>query len=271
MALLAGHLELTCAADESGRSYLSRQSFRAPFHISKPYWDENALVVQIINPTAGLFAGDSLRCDVSVESGARLHLTTPSATRVHTMNAGQAEVQQDFQVADGAWLEFNPAPLIPQRNCRLRQCTRIHVSRSGELFFAEMLAPGRVAHGECFEFLQIDWECNLFWDLRLVARERFCLRPGDMSLNPLKAPFPQGYYASCYLITERLPGGHACWTEIHELNSADAWIGASRLVAAGWSIKILARDSLNLHRTVQSLRRILSSWLSPLASLSRKL
>jgi urease accessory protein len=271
MSSFAGHLELSCAADGTGRSYLSHQSFRAPFHLSKPYWDEHALVVQVVNPTAGLFAGDRLRSDVSVGAGARLHLTTPSASRVHTMCDGRAELQQSFQVAEGAWLEFEPAPLIPQRNCRYLQNTSIRVARGGELFFVETLAPGRVAHGECFQFLEIDWECNLYCDRLLVARERFCLRPDDASLNALRAPFPQGYYASCYLITERLSDDSSCWPEIRELNATDVLVGASRLVASGWSIKILARDSVALHRTVQSSRRILAKHLPPLASRARKL
>lgn len=86
----AGHLELTCSADAAGRSYLSHQSFRAPFHISKPYPDEHALIVQVINPTAGLFAGDVLRSDIRVEAGGRLHNTSPSASRVHRVTAGLA-------------------------------------------------------------------------------------------------------------------------------------------------------------------------------------
>ena len=51
--------------------FLREQSFRAPFHLSKPSWDEHALLVQIVNPTAGVFAGDALRSRVAVESGAR--------------------------------------------------------------------------------------------------------------------------------------------------------------------------------------------------------
>ena len=45
MPTLAGHLDLTCARDANGRSYLREQSFSAPFHISKPYWDGDALLL----------------------------------------------------------------------------------------------------------------------------------------------------------------------------------------------------------------------------------
>jgi urease accessory protein len=268
---LEGHLELVCAADEAGRSVLARQLFRVPFHISKPYWNDHALVVQMVNPTAGLFAGDALRCEVRVESDARLHLTTPSASRIHTMKGGRAELEQRFFVARGGWLEFQPALLIPQRQCRYRQKTEIEVETGGELFFIETFAPGRVAHGEAFSFSEIEWEFSLSYQQRLIARERFTLRPTDTSLAPLKTPFPRAYFASGYLVSDRLDHQPESWSQIRDLNSAAVLVGASRLAASGWSIKVLARDSVALNQTIQSVRRVFASTLFSLRSNARKL
>ena len=74
MSGLRGHLQLTCALDARGESHLRRQSFRAPMHISKPHLEAETLVVNIINPTAGLLSGDEIQCDITVESGGRLLL-----------------------------------------------------------------------------------------------------------------------------------------------------------------------------------------------------
>ena len=255
-SILRGHLDLTCSADAAGRSHLSRQSFNAPFHISKPYWDGRALTVQVINPTAGLLAGDSLHCAVSVEAGARLNITTPSATRVFTMPEGRAEVRQHLRVARGGRLAFMPSMLVPHRGSRYRQTTRLDVAAGGELFYVETLAPGRVAHGESFEFTEVDFTTELFHDGRLNARERFRLRPDDSSLTPLRAVFPQAYWASCYLIADRLTGEHPGLSGIRDLHSETVWVGVSRLPVAGWSIKVIARDSCTLHGALASLRRI---------------
>ena len=159
--MLRGHLDLVCAADADGRTFIREQSFRAPFHLSKPYWDDHALIVQIVNPTAGVFAGDALTSRVAVESGARVLLTTPSANRIHAMPAGRASLEQHFSVADDAWLEVMPELFIPQAQCRYRQRTSLEVAESGEIFFVETLAPGRVARGEIFEFSEIEWEFEL--------------------------------------------------------------------------------------------------------------
>src|SRR6478672_8677605 len=169
MQTLAGHLHLVCSTDGAGGSYISHQSFSAPFHISKSYQSGHALMVQVINPTAGLFAGDRLESAIRVEHGARLHISTPSSTRIHTMHSGMAQTLQSFHVAEGGWLEYSPASLIPQRRGRYRQTTRVELERGAELFFFETLAPGRVACGECFEFHELDWDFSLVYDKQLIA------------------------------------------------------------------------------------------------------
>ena len=53
-----GHLHIECQADSDGRTFLAKQSFRTPVHLSKPHWDGKYLIINVVNPTAGLFAGD---------------------------------------------------------------------------------------------------------------------------------------------------------------------------------------------------------------------
>src|SRR3977135_2403663 len=79
---LQGYLHIECRADVTGRTFLSRQAFRAPVHLSKPYWDGNHLVINVVNLTAGLFAGDRVEMSVRVCPDARAVLTSPSAPRV---------------------------------------------------------------------------------------------------------------------------------------------------------------------------------------------
>ena len=268
---LSGHLDFVCAVDEQGRTFIREQSFRAPFHLSKPYWDEHALIVQVVNPTAGVFAGDTLLSRVAVESGARLLLTTPSANRIHAMPSGRATVEQHFFVADGGWLEVMPELFIPQAHCRYRQHTSIEVAAGGEVFFVETLAPGRVARGEIFEFTEIDWEFELRHAGALIARERFVLKPSDESTASLRSPLRAGYYASCYVITERIQPDHEVWRAIHESGGDNALVGASRLVSGGSTIKILAADSIKLTRTLRALRNLLAQFIPALRCATRKL
>ncbi len=267
---LSGHLDLVCAPDSRGVSVLRHQSFRAPMHLSKPHHDADTLVVNIVNPTAGLLEGDRIECRVSVESGARLLLTTPSASRAHRMRDGSAELAQQLSVESGGFLEFWPELFIPQGGTRYRQHTELRVEEGGELLFFESLAPGRVAFGESFEFRELTWETDVWHAATHVARERYRLTPESESVRTLRAVFPDAYYASGFILSPRLDDAHPCWRRLHELHASDAWIGCGRLVRGGWVIKCLAAGSVALRRTLGAMRAELYAALgSPAPSLRR--
>jgi urease accessory protein len=147
--------------------------------------------------------------------------------------------------------------------------TRIEVEDGGELFVREILAPGRVAHGEIFQYEEIDWECDLIYDGRLTVRERYFLRPDNTSIAPLQTPFPAAFFTSCYLITDRCPADHDCWKKVRALNSEKVRLGVTPLIRAGWSIKILTEDSLTMATTCNQLRQELSDSLPELTEAER--
>jgi urease accessory protein len=247
---VTGHLDLVCAADDAGVSYLREQSFCAPMHISKPFHDEGALVMNVVNPTAGLFAGDEIRCEVRVERGARLVLTSPSANRAHQMREGEARMEQKFSIARGAWLEVFTAPLIPQAGSRFRQTTRIDVESGGSLLFFEVVYPGRVASGESLAFEWLRWSTDIFVGGNLVARENYTQTPA--SLAALQRQFAHPYYASCFVIGENID--EACWCAIAEMHNDSTWVGCSAVSSDGWVIKVLAGDSPSLRAAVHKIR-----------------
>jgi urease accessory protein len=253
--MLEGHLDITCAANADGESFLRRQSFCAPMHLSKPHLDEGVLVVNVVNPTAGLLAGDRIRVRVAVESGARVLLTAPSASRAHRVIEGDARVEQEFRVARGAWLEVWPEMFIPQGGARYRQRTVARVEEGGGLLLIEMIAPGRTAAGEVFAFAELDWETEIFLGDEKIARERYTLTPGSPSLAALRARFPEAYYASCFVVSSRLANDSACWRAIHDLHEDAAWVGVSALVRGGWAIRVVAEGSIALRKKIGAIRR----------------
>lgn len=251
---LNGHLRLICAADEQGRTFIREQSFAAPVHLSKPHLDEGTLVVNIVNPTAGLLAGDRVRHDVALESGARLLLTTPGASRAHRILEGDARMAQEFRVASGSWLDSWPELFIPQGGARYRQQTTLRVEDGGEAMLIEMLAPGRVASGEVFAFTGLNWETDIFLGGTRIARERYMLTPESPALTAMRGQFSEAYYASCFVISPHLRADSGCWRRIHDLQRDDTWVGCSALVRGGWAIRVLAAGSILLRRSVAAIR-----------------
>src|SRR5271155_2741455 len=124
---MTGYLRIELSPDESARTYLSRQSVRAPMHLSKPYWDGSFLVINGINATAGLFSGDEIDIRVRATAGSRAVFTSPSACRVHRAvpSGGPAIVRNTFEVESGAWLDVYPEIFIPQAGSRYIQTTEI--------------------------------------------------------------------------------------------------------------------------------------------------
>jgi urease accessory protein len=256
----SGHLQLSAAARADGRTTLAAQSFRAPYHVSKAYWDADAraLLVQVVNPTAGILAGDRLEAEIAVERGAALLVTTPSASRVFKMTAGTAECRQRFSVAEGAWLEVMPEPLVPHRGCSYRQITRIDVRAGGELFFADLLFPGRVAHGEAWEWEKLCLETEVRLGGELILRERFEQTGPDLR-------------ALAELAAAEDEKDEVWRAGIHALHGDGLWIGLSALRRGGWSLKLVARDGMRLRRGLREAREALAVRFPRLACDPRKL
>lgn len=264
---MKGHLHLKAACYDNGQTYVREQSFRAPLHVSKPHEDAGALVVNIVNPTAGIFDGDSIELSAEVEAGASLVLTTPSASRVYrSRSGGPAKVMQRFTAQADAFLEFFPEPFIPQGGARYQQTTELHAAPGGTLLFFDWLTPGRVASGEVFEYAELNWDLDATIGEKLVAREHYRLSPGDCSLESLKRFHPQCHYLSCFLLgAQTLP-----LMEIESLNSSEVYLGQSALISGGHTIKALCQDSLSARRTLQRLRHILYAAMTrPVPALGR--
>jgi len=70
------------------------------------------------------------------------------------MDANLAVLTQSIALADGAYLEFLPEPLIPHRRARFLSDTRITIAPTATLLYSEIVQPGRKHHhpDECFGF-----------------------------------------------------------------------------------------------------------------------
>lgn len=274
MSTFAGHLHLRAATREHGRTILAAQSFRAPFHLSKPYWDSDArvLLAQVVNPTAGILAGDRLESEIHVDRDAALLVTTPSASRVFHMRDGAAECRQHFAVARNGWLEVTPEPLVPHRGSRYRQITTVDVADGGGLFFVDQLMPGRVAHGEAWSWQRLCLELSVRLDDDLILRERFD-QTGE-ALRALAVTNGSGEaacFANAVLIAPMFAESGSWRAELAALHRDGVWLGVSALRRGGWSLRVVAPDGLRLRQTLRETRRILANYFPRLGCDPRKL
>lgn len=260
---LQSQVELNFRLDESmRRTILSRRKTGGLCHLSKPYWDGSVLSVQLVNPTAGLFSGDRLEIDIDVGAGSQVALTSPSATRFHTMPEGRAEIRQTFHVGDEAWLDYWPEITIPQRDSDTKQTTCIHLTESSHMVFLDTVAPGRIAHGENFFFRRFETVFEIYEDGQLQVKERNCLEPAK-GIWPLEVPgWETCYYAAIWIAGPPL----SCLESLE-----DSFCGFSQLNDRLGVLRILAPSSLELRKRIYSFRDLLGIQIPLLTTDFRKL
>jgi urease accessory protein len=276
MAKLTGHLNFRAVPRADGQTVLKDQSFRAPFHLSKPYWDSEAriLIVQVVNPTAGILAGDELEVRIEVERGSALIVTTPGASRVFTMRHGAAVARQQISVADGAWLEWIPEPLVTHRESTFRQITRLELDASAAVFYADQWMPGRLGHGEAWAWRRLELLLEVWQANRLVLCERMAASGHELqALAALHGSGPEACFLNAVLAGPALGPTEGTWrTELERLQQPGIWIGVSGLAGQGaWTLKVVTENARRLRETVRAIRAALAPHLPYLATDLRKL
>jgi len=139
-----------------GRTVLADLESRTPYLAQRVLHCDDALPdmawVFMITTSGCVLQGDRLALDVTLGPCARAHVTTQSATKIHSMDANFALQTQSFTLGEGAYLEFLPDPLIPHRQARFASDSRITIDPSGSMLYSEIVQPGRRHHhpDECF-------------------------------------------------------------------------------------------------------------------------
>ena len=181
----------------------------------------------------------------------------------------KTEIVQTIVVENGGRLDVCPDILIAHGGARYSQATRIEVHPAGELFFTEMLAPGRTASGEVFAYEQLDFSTDLIVGSQVAVREKYRLGATSEGLQSMRRRFPRAYYASS-LVVSPSERGESLQREIAELNSASVLAGASRPADKVYAIKVVASDSISLRTAISKVRTLIySHWQSPEPSLRK--
>lgn len=150
-----GVLEARFAAGD-GETYLAEDFARTPCHLTGTLDHDDELpgiaTTYIQTPTAGLVQGDRQRIQIGVDSGARAHVSTQSATKVFGMEHNYGRLRIDLSVADGGYLEYLPEPTILYRNARCAATIALDVGGEATALVGDIVVPGRLARDEAFEY-----------------------------------------------------------------------------------------------------------------------
>lgn len=235
--------ERTVLADlESRTPYLAQRALHCDPDLADLAW------LFVITTAGCILQGDRMELEIALGPGARAHVTTQSATKVHSMDANYALQTQRLTLDDGAYLEFLPEPLIPHRRARYASETHIRVAPSATLLYSEIVQPGRKHHhpDECFGATVLSLATDAARpDGRVLFVEKLLAEPARRPMRQTGVMDDFDVFANVILCT---PPEHA--ERIHELvgaavdRAAGLAYGACRLPNdAGLIFKVLGRDT----------------------------
>lgn len=207
-------LSLAFKATDGGRSILDRVDQEPPWKVIRGFSAPGGVcLVHLNNVSGGLLGGDELTLDVAVQAAAKVQLTSTGATRIYRGDT-VSKVSTRISLAENSVLEYLPDALIPFAGSALDQTTVIEMSSGSSLFWWEVVAPGREAGGELFQYrsLRLRSELN-------VAGVPFAL--DNMQLQPERAPLDSParmgsarYVATMYIAKVGEPAER--WRQVQE-------------------------------------------------------
>jgi urease accessory protein len=196
-----GELELVFETRD-GKTVLVKGLQKPPLLFIRPFeLEPGILTVIIVNPTAGILAGDTYKILVTLHSGARVVLLTQSATKVHKMNDGLSATQDiSFQIANNSRLEYYPERTIPYALSNFRQNLNVNLELGAQFGMLETWTTGRVLRGERLEFTKYASKTSVRIDNKLEYLDSFTLEPSSQNLNALGALEGHDYLASGFFV-----------------------------------------------------------------------
>jgi len=235
-----GRLKLIFANDQSsGQSILSVAEQQPPLKVVRAFpLADGAALVHLHNVSGGVLGGDLLEMAVEVGPQASVQLTTTSATRLYRHRPLVPDSAQINRIAvrEGSLLEYLPDPLIPFAGARYRQQTKIELEADAGLFWWEVVAPGREARGELFEYDRLELALEIRAAGRPIALERNRLEPHIRPMNSVARMGEYRYFASFYICRVGLEAAHWRVMEQELSELADTHTRASEVL---WGVSTL--------------------------------
>ncbi len=254
-------LDLRFAADNTGRTWLERQSASYPFHVgrclSMPGDPAGMATVYVQSCSGGIFAGDRLSGSVAAGPLTRAHLSTSASTVVHSMEHGDAVQTTTLDTGEGAFLEYLPEPLIlfPRARLTNRLSVRLHETATVILWDAILTHdPQQRAGGESQWFDRLESDVSVrSYDGRLWVRDRYVMSGPLLAQNLAGINASHTCQGTFMLLHRGLPAAQLV-SALRDALSAkrEVYAGVSALPnACGAGVRVLAPDAIALRAALQ--------------------
>jgi urease accessory protein len=178
------------AVQRRGRTEVDPIARRIPYQWHPLFFQDHddQPFVLLHNSAGGFVEGDAAEVHVLAEAGTRSLFTTTAATKFYKCEAGAVSHDLvNFNVGEGALLEYLPDEVIPFADSRIERSVRVVLDVSSRLFASDIISAGRASYGagEAFAFASMRSEFELRIAGRVVILDRLVARePGDVAALP---------------------------------------------------------------------------------------
>lgn len=139
---------------QHGDTRLGKTQHFGPLRVQRPFFPEGpeCLHFYLLHPPGGLVGGDQLSIDLTLQDGAHVLMTTPSAGKIYNNISGIPQGQHvSISVAEGSILEYLPQENIVFDGADGQLTTTIDVAGDGLFVGWEITCLGRFESEQFFE------------------------------------------------------------------------------------------------------------------------
>ncbi|KXP10840.1 urease accessory protein UreD [Tsukamurella pseudospumae] len=257
---LTGELVLTLAP-RGPRTVAVRQRHGGTLQTLRPLYldDSGQVTYHVVNPGGGCLRGDTYAIDIDLEAGARVVVTTQSATKVYRTPDGAAAQHMRIRLGPDSVLEYVPDALILYREATYRQTCTVELDESASLVLAEIVTPGWSPDGARFRYGELRMRTEIHRGGRLLAVDNLLIEPG--SADPSGVGFLDGrtHVGSLTAVDPRVD--ETLLDDVHALTEAEGAVrsGLTALAGPGFVLRCLGDDTAELARLFDTVIALLRS------------
>ncbi|ELZ42302.1 urease accessory protein UreD [Halorubrum saccharovorum DSM 1137] len=252
-----GIADLVLGREGDNPTRLLSDLVKVPYHLTGTLDSDPApglTTVCLQEPTGGVAQGDRHSLSVEARSGARAHVTTQSATKVHSMKANYAHLDATLVAESGAYLEYVPGPTIVNEDARCLQTTTVEMAPDASVVVGDIFVPDGLTDHEPFGFEHYHSRLEASVDDDLVCADAVDLRPAER--DP-RDPATVGDYAvvgTLYAFAPTAADVDALADALHDrLADHEVAAGASLLKDdAGVTVRVLGDRSTDVTAAVEA-------------------
>ena len=252
-----GVLKATLAREPGGSTRLVRDRVEVPYHLTGTLATDPAPGMTTLcaqEPTGGVAQGDRHRLAVDARERARVHVTTQSATKVHSMNANYAHLEARLRAGSGAHLEYLPGPMIVNEDARCLGTTRVDLAEDATVVVSDVLVPDGLSEHEPFSFDHYHASLEARVEGELVCADAVDLRPAERDPRDPASVGEYGVVGTLYALAPSADTDELA-DRLHDrvADREGVHAGASTLAhGAGASVRVLGTRGTDVEAAIRA-------------------